>query len=80
MAGKNSPTPANHSAARTVKPAVSSATGAHRTNRTVAAGTLIAAPERASSVRRPIRPVTRATPKHSELSNAKASAVAISGA
>ena len=69
-AGKNTPTTANTIAASRLKSRASNANGAASTNRSVAVGMLIAAPERASSVRSPMRAAINAMPKHSALSTA----------
>ncbi len=68
------PTAAKMSAAASVKPETSSAKGAASTSRAVAVGMLIAAPERASTVRRPNFAVTRALPKQMALTPASMSA------
>src|SRR5258708_38651046 len=71
-AGKNRPTTPNRIAAVVLNWDRSSAKGAATMKMSAALRTLIAAPARASSVRRPTRAVTWPMPKHSELRSAKA--------
>jgi hypothetical protein len=68
------PIAAKMSAAASAKPAKSSAKGAAKMSKPVAVGILIAAPERASILRKPSLAVTSALPKQTALTPASMSA------